>query len=141
MSVELHLSRDLYVPRELVFDVWTQEEHLTQWYSPTPAQQRTVRLRAVPGGRFALAWSDNGGPVTVDEGEFVEIRRPEGFSCRLGPPGVASSGYLEVRLVELGGACRIELTHGGFASAEARDARGQVWRSLLARLEDYFSAI
>jgi uncharacterized protein YndB with AHSA1/START domain len=141
VALELHLRHDLYVPRELVFDVWTQEEHLTQWYSPSPAQQRTVRLDPAPGGRFALAWWNDGGPVTVDEGEFVEIRRPEGFSCRLGAPGAVSAGHLEVKLLERHGACRIEVTQDGFGSLEARDARLQVWRALLSRLEGYFSAI
>jgi uncharacterized protein YndB with AHSA1/START domain len=140
MTEALHLHHDIYVPRELVFDAWTQEEHLTQWYSPAAAQERTVRLDPTPGGRFALAWSD-GGALTVDEGEFISIRRPEGFRCRLGAPGAAAAGCLEVQLVDAGGACRIELSQDGFDDADARDARDQVWRALLARLEGYFSAI
>jgi uncharacterized protein YndB with AHSA1/START domain len=137
---DLQLSRELFVPRELVFDAWTQEEHLIQWYSPSPEMPRTCRLDARAGGRFALAWEDADGHTTVDEGEFVAIRRPEGFDCRLGGPDDAA-GRLDVKLVDLGGTCRIDLRHDGFVDGAARDARERLWGVLLDRLEGYFAVI
>ncbi|MFU8815348.1 MAG: SRPBCC family protein [Pseudomonadales bacterium] len=139
MAFDLQLCRDLFVPRELVFDAWTQEEHLIQWYSPDPAAQRDARLDPRPGGRFALAWEDVGGSSNVDAGQFVEIHRPEGFRCSLSTG--AGSTDLRVDLLDLRGACRIDLRHQGFASAEQRDRREALWEALLDRLEGYFSAI
>jgi uncharacterized protein YndB with AHSA1/START domain len=138
--VELTLSRALFVPRELVFDAWTQEEHLTQWYSPQADMPRSGRLDARLGGRFALAWEAADGVIQVDEGAFLAIRRPEGFECVLGPPGSAA-GLLTVTLVDLGGTCRIELRQDGFADAGALEARRRIWEALLDRLESYFAAI
>jgi uncharacterized protein YndB with AHSA1/START domain len=140
VAVDLCLRRELFVPRELVFDAWTQEEHLVQWYSPRPQMPRASRLDARPGGRFVLAWEDADGATGVDEGEFVAISRPQGFVCTLGPPG-HPAGRLEVKLIDLGGACRIDLRHEGFASAAARDERQRLWNALLDRLEGYFTVI
>jgi len=137
---ELELSRALFVPRELVFDAWTQEEHLIQWYSPEAGMARSSRLDPRPGGRFALAWEDAAGATWVDEGAFLTIRRPEGFRCSLGPPG-AERGRLTVTLVDRGGTCRIELQQDGFATEAARDERRRLWGALLDRLEGYFTAI
>jgi uncharacterized protein YndB with AHSA1/START domain len=136
----LEFSRALFVPRELVFDAWTQEEHLIQWYSPRADMTRSSRLDARPGGRFALAWEEAGGAMRVDEGEFIAIRRPEGFECVLGPPGSAV-GRLLVALVDLGGTCRIDLRQDGLPSVAVRDERRRLWDALLDRLEGYFTAI
>lgn len=139
MTFDLHLSRDLFVPRELVFDAWTQEEHLIQWYSPHPNSQRDVRLDPRAGGTIVLAWEDSTGVTCVDEGRFTDISRPAGFRCTL----TTATGFtqLEVNLVDLGGACRIDLRHTAFATESERDARRALWEALLDRLEGYFSAI
>jgi uncharacterized protein YndB with AHSA1/START domain len=140
VSLEIRITRDLFVPRELVFDAWTQEEHLLQWYSPSAQDTRRSRLEPRPGGRFALAWESAGGATEVDEGELVSIRRPDGFECLLGT-SAGPVGRLTVKLLERGGTCRIDLLHDGFASPAARDRRQRLWLALLDRLEAYFAVI
>ena len=33
-NYDLNLSYEVFVPREILFDVWTAEEHLACWHAP-----------------------------------------------------------------------------------------------------------
>ncbi len=141
-SFELSLSRELFVPRELVFDAWTDAAHLAQWYSPRPDGQRGAVAAPHPGGAFEARWQDASGTLCEDAGVYLEVHRPEGFRCRLRWRDVAvEETELTVSLTELGGASRIHILQEGFSSAAARDRRRALWGRLLDRLEGYFAVI
>ncbi len=141
-SFELSMSRELFVPRELVFDAWTDAAHLAQWYSPQSDGQRGAAAVPHPGGAFEARWQDASGAVHEDVGAFLAVQRPEGFRCRLRWRDAAvEKTELTVSLTELGGACRINILQEGFTSAAARDRRRELWGSLLDRLEGYFAVI
>ncbi|HEX7035862.1 MAG TPA: SRPBCC domain-containing protein [Pseudomonadales bacterium] len=86
------LIRELYLPREVVFDAWTDAGHLSQWYVPDGCEPGQVIVEPVPGGRFDVNWTDLSGAAVRESGTFTEITRPEGFVLTLGynPVGAAS---------------------------------------------------
>lgn len=144
MTYHLNLSRALYVPRELVFDAWTEAEHLTGWYSVQLDDQPRAQVEAVADGRIELCWHDADGRSWWERGVFEHIESPKGFDANLtleAPDGDTVATRLQVRLVDQTDACRIELRHDGFASEEARDQRREAWLAMLDRLEAYFSSI
>jgi uncharacterized protein YndB with AHSA1/START domain len=139
----LSLSRDLYVPRELVFDAWTQPEHVAQWYAPEDCRMGAVVVDPVVGGRFELTWTDAAGMAVCEAGAFVEIARPAGFVClmrtaRDGDPRGGSRLHLE--LSDLTDACRIELRWDELPAGAQQRLR-QTWEDRLDRLERYFAVI
>ena len=50
MTAELTLSRELFVPRELIFQAWTEADHQSGWYAPEGDFAREARIDARPGG-------------------------------------------------------------------------------------------
>lgn len=74
---ELVIVREFDAPRKLVFDSFTQPEHLSKWWGPKGSQISIVTADIKPGGTFhyKLTAPDN----TTMFGKFVykEIIRPE----------------------------------------------------------------
>jgi len=139
----MNLTRELYVPRELVFDAWTQPEHLAQWYAPPECRMESVVVEPVPGGRFDLCWRDPAGSAFREQGEFEALERPSGFVCTVrndpAPDGMRRS-RLRVTLHDLLGACRIDVDQETVPEGDEQSRR-ETWERRLDRLESYFSAI
>ena len=77
---EITITRVFDAPRELVWQAWTDPEHLARWWGPpgrsTPAESITVELR--PGGTFRLSSiDDERGDDMVTLGTFREVVEPE----------------------------------------------------------------
>lgn len=155
MSQTPTLARELYLPREVVFDAWTQREHLSQWYPPSDGRVGQVVVEAVPAGRFEVNWTDASGAVVREWGTFEEITPPEGFVCAMADRLSTSperAATLHLTLEDRVDACRIVLAlHGrpdrlsGLTAPHLREsyreAFRQQWERRLDRLESYFSAI
>lgn len=74
----LTIRRVLKAPPELVFDVWTQPEHMLRWFSPgetysTPFIEVDLRV----GGAYRIAFIDPDGVQSVVGGRYLEIDRPK----------------------------------------------------------------
>jgi uncharacterized protein YndB with AHSA1/START domain len=143
MSETLSLSRDLYVPRELVFDAWTLSEHVAQWYAPEDCRIGEVVVEPAVGGRFELTWTDAAGVTVCEAGVFVEIANPAGFVCLMraaqgGDP--RRGGRVRLELSDLVDACRIELGWDELPAGGQETLR-QTWEDRLDRLEKYFAVI
>jgi uncharacterized protein YndB with AHSA1/START domain len=52
---EIVLSRVLDAPRALVYDVWTQPDHLTKWFCPKGTNPMNVPNGTICGDRGARA--------------------------------------------------------------------------------------
>ncbi len=52
---QLVLTRSLDAPRDLVFKVWTQPQHLAQWWGPAGMDIEVLRFDLQPGGIFHYA--------------------------------------------------------------------------------------
>ena len=71
------ISRTFHAPRELVFDVWTQVEHMKKWFGPKdlPAATGTIDLR--PGGMYHYCMTLPDGKKMWGKWVFREVKRPE----------------------------------------------------------------
>lgn len=49
------ISRTFDAPRDLVWKVWTEPEHLAQWWGPKGGTVRVLKLDVRPGGVFHYA--------------------------------------------------------------------------------------
>src|SRR4051794_25157856 len=75
-SPTLVVSRVFDAPRELVWKVWTEEKHVTQWWGPAcfTAPHITIDLR--PGGEFQFAMRAPDGAEHWVKGVYHEIDAP-----------------------------------------------------------------
>ena len=77
MDEEFVTSRVFAAPRELVFDVWTQERHLSKWFAPKGFEilGGSVDLRV--GGIYHYGLRSPEGQEMWGKWIFREIKRPE----------------------------------------------------------------
>ena len=107
-EIEIRVSRTVQAPRELVWKMWTEAEHLKQWWSPrgftTPIC--TVDLRV--GGVWHYAMQDAEGQQYWGIAKYLEVTPIERLSYRdafsnaegeMFPPETT----VTVNLIDLGG--------------------------------------
>src|ERR1022692_483990 len=74
---ELIFTRVFDVPREIVFQAWTDPKHVAQWWGPTGFTTTISEMNVTPGGVWRLAMR---GPDGVDYNNrivFLEVVKPE----------------------------------------------------------------
>jgi len=73
----LVLTRVFDAPRELVFKVWIQPEHLSQWWGPRLFSVPHCEVDPTPGGAFAVDMQAPDGTLFPGGGVFKEVVEPE----------------------------------------------------------------
>jgi len=71
------ISRTFTAPRDLVFQMWTEAEHLQHWWGPKGCEIEVKHLDVRPGGTFHYAMRFNGGEPMHGRFVFQEIKPPE----------------------------------------------------------------
>lgn len=74
---EVVIARVYEAPRELVFRMWTEREHLTRWFGPRGFSCRTFEMEARVGGRWRFEMRAPDGTVYSNRIEYLEIVPPE----------------------------------------------------------------
>lgn len=69
-------ERELPVPRELVFEVWTVAEHFARWFAPDGVDVPLCEMDARPGGALRFQHRFASGEVVSINGVFDEVVRP-----------------------------------------------------------------
>src|SRR2546429_8386313 len=73
---ELVIERVFDAPRERVFDVFTQPEHLQKWWGPIGVGIPLAEFEARPGGNIFIAQRALDGTMGYIAGVVREIERP-----------------------------------------------------------------
>src|SRR3984885_1879270 len=142
---ELVITRVFDAPRELVFECWTQPEHLQHWQgAPRGFTVTSSESDIRPGGFFRICMRSAEGVDSWLQGGYREIVRPERLvfkhswldSARK-PAGKPT--LVTVTLLERGGKTELTLRQTGFASVESRDGHKYGWNSALDVLADYLA--
>lgn len=70
------LSRLLNAPRELVWQVWTQPEHLAKWWGPNGFTISGVKMDTQPGGTLQFIMHGEDGTDYTNRIEYAEVTEP-----------------------------------------------------------------
>lgn len=148
---EVNSTRVFDAPRSLVFEVWTQPEHVRRWWGPKcyTAPFCTIDLR--PGGVFLACMRSPEGQDFWTRGVFrevVELERlvyADAFADEKGnrvPPSHYGLGadwpeetLVTVTFAEQGGKTRVTLLHAGL-SAGPRDLAEAGWNESLDKVAE-----
>jgi uncharacterized protein YndB with AHSA1/START domain len=140
----LKLTRRFDAPRERVWDAWTNEDVLREWWAAMETWETAgaeVDLR--PGGRYRLSMrnTDDGHVHTV-VGEYTEIKKPErlaftwGWEGEQGPETAGSEDtHVVVEFAEDGDGTEVTLTHTGFANDDIKAQHEHGWNGCMDNLE------
>jgi len=74
---ELVLSRVFDAPRELVFRVWTEREHVSRWFGPSGFTTTTHEMDARVGGRWRFDMRAPDGTIFDNRIVYLEVKPPE----------------------------------------------------------------
>lgn len=74
---EIVVTRVFDAPRDLVFDAWTKEEHLSKWWGPQDFTITIHQFDMKPGGTWEFIMHGPDGVDFPNTNVFVEINKPE----------------------------------------------------------------
>ena len=74
---ELSITRLLNAPPELVWEVWTKPEHLTNWWGPIGFSTTTHEMSVKPGGVWRFMMHGPDGKDYPNKIVFIEVVKPE----------------------------------------------------------------
>jgi len=114
-------TRLVNAPRELVWSVWTDPKHLSQWWGPDGFRTTTSAFDFKPGGVWRFVMHGPDGRDYENRVTFDEIVKPERIAYHHG--GGDDVEPVQFRTIvtfdDLGGKTRVTL-RGTFPSAEER---------------------
>jgi uncharacterized protein YndB with AHSA1/START domain len=71
------ITRTFDAPLELMFEMWTNPEHFSQWLPPTGFKMQFIRSDIQPGGSTFYFMTGPGDVKMYGRAEYLEIERPE----------------------------------------------------------------
>ena len=74
---EITITRVMDAPRDLVFEVWTKQEHLPKWWGPEGFTSTFHKFELRPGGIWEFIMHGPDGVDFPNTHIFVEIVQPE----------------------------------------------------------------
>lgn len=76
-ATEISISRLLNAPRELVFEVWTDPDHIKNWWGPTGFTNTIHKMDMKPKGEWELIMHGPDGTDYKNKSIFTEVIKPE----------------------------------------------------------------
>jgi uncharacterized protein YndB with AHSA1/START domain len=76
---EIVITRVFNAPRDLMFDVWTKEEHLSKWWGPQGFTTTFQKFDMKPGGMWKFIMHGPDGVDYPNTHILVEVVKPERF--------------------------------------------------------------
>jgi uncharacterized protein YndB with AHSA1/START domain len=144
-ELELVITRTFDAPRELVFRMWIEPEHLARWGGPRGLTFTIIKMDVRPGGAYRFNMKEVNGADRWSQGIYREIVQPERlvftteWTDAEGNP-ISPQTLLTLIFEEHEGKTKLTLHQTGFESVSSRDSHRQGYLSTLERLEAYLAA-
>jgi uncharacterized protein YndB with AHSA1/START domain len=141
---EINLTRVINAPRALVFEAWTDPQHVAQWWGPKNFTNVIEKWEARPNGSIRLQMRASSGFSHPMTGTFHEVVPPERLVFTAVAEDDAGNRLLEslttVTFAEQGGKTKLTVHASavGLAPIAAQMLQGmeQGWSQSLERLDD-----
>jgi len=103
---EIVVKRVLRAPREIVFEAFTDPEHLSVWWGPTGFSTTTSRYDARPGGQWEYVMHGPDGTDYPNLITYHDVVRPERLIYAQGEPGDEEQFLVTITFEDRGGTPR-----------------------------------
>ena len=137
---ELTITRVFDAPRELLFEVWTNPDHLAQWWGPKDCTTESWTVELEPGGAWRTCLHTPDG-VQWARGGYREIDRPErlvfSFSWEEPDGSPEHDTLVTITFAELGDKTEMTFRQAVLRSVEERDDHADGWRECFDHLTAY----
>ena len=142
LALALDIDRVFAAPRELVWRLWSDPEHLVRWLGPEGCALSQCEQDFRVGGRWRRTMTAGPGHAHVIFGEFIEVDKPRRLSFtytneRDGFETIVTMDFLE----QPDGATRMLFRQTPFINREERDGHGRGWNSSFDLLDRYLALL
>jgi uncharacterized protein YndB with AHSA1/START domain len=144
---EIAATRVFDAPRDLVWKVWTEPEHIAKWWGPKGFTTTTYNMDLRPGGvwRFVMHGPDRDYQNKIT---YIEVVKPERLAYKHGGEKEVEPVNFQVTVTfeEQGGKTKVDMRMV-FPSANARDYVIETYGAVegliqtLGRLEEYLAVL
>lgn len=140
---ELTITRLFKAPRELVFQAWTDPEHLAHWPGPKGFTATSDKFDCSPGGFYRTCLHAPDGSDHWVRGAYLEVSPPErlvfthAWEDANGRPGPET--VVTVILREVDGQTSMHFHQAIFESVASRDGHEGGWNESFDRLETWLA--
>ncbi len=144
-NASLKTEKEFTVPVQSVYEAWTNEEQLKQWWKPMRMQLAEVVNELHEGGKIEYKFQgENKNNLTV-KGEYLEVRPNEKLVCtwnwQLHDERLNDSKYkLTVLFKSSGAGSSIEISQENDADQELLKPHEAGWDEELNNLADYLNS-
>ncbi len=151
---ELIITRIFDAPRELVWNAWTEPEHLQRWWGPKDFTAPACKIDFRVGGKYLFCMKSPDGKDYWSTGVYREIVPLERIVCtdsfadehgNIVPAtyyGMSSDFPLEmlvtVTFEELGEKTKMTLKHTGLPTGEMTEQTGAGWNESFDKMAKSF---
>jgi uncharacterized protein YndB with AHSA1/START domain len=119
---EIVVSRIFDAPRELIFDAWTDPQHIGRWWGPRGFTTTTAEMDVRPGGVWRFVMHGPNGVDYQNKVVYVEVVPPERLVYNHSSGEEDDSGEFKVTVTFAAQGDKTELTMRAlFKSAAERD--------------------
>jgi uncharacterized protein YndB with AHSA1/START domain len=144
--LELTISRTFDAPRDLVYKLFTEPEHIVQWMGPHGFEARRFTQDARVGGKWrGMLHPVNGGRDLWQGGTFLEIDPPSRISYTFAwddENGKPSEETIVTLVFEaLGNRTKLTFHQSGFTSQGERDGHHGGWSETFDKLEQHLASV
>jgi len=135
----LTITRTYAAPKELMFQLFTQVEHLKRWFCPLGWSVAEADLDLTVGGAWRVKMVYPDGEGLVMKGTYREITRPDKVVFthvwEKGHPNAEIETLITVTFAESGGKTTMTFVQEGFTTESSRDDHLQGWSDAFVNLE------
>jgi uncharacterized protein YndB with AHSA1/START domain len=93
---EIVMTRTFRAPRDKVFEVWTNPDHIGQWWGPDGFTTTTYEMDVKPGGVWRYMMHGPDGTDFPNRIVYTEVVKPERLVYKHGTDGEDEAGYFQV---------------------------------------------
>ena len=140
-ALEFTITRVIKAPRSLVFRLWSEPEHMSQWCFPKGFTLPDATMEFYPGGTYMAHMRAPDGSEFRVLGKYEEIVLNErivfthGWVNETGERGHET--VVTILFEDHGDETKLTLQQTGFQSEESCDSHREGWRETVDSLEDY----
>src|SRR5579864_3645921 len=119
---ELVVTRVFDAPRELVFEAWTDPQHLVQWWGPNGFTTTLQEMDVRPGGLWRMIMHGPDGRDYKNRIVFIDVAKPERLVYKHDPDESCEPVHFETTVTFADRAGKTEVAlRMLFPTAEARE--------------------
>lgn len=141
-NFSLTMNRQFKASKKAVYDAWTNEEALKNWFAPTSEMTTVVHvLELHVGGKYRIEMIETNGTSHKIHGEYVALNPYDQivFTWEWESDEQKVNSLVTIDLSEKDGTTDMVLTHEKLASQESVDLHSEGWTGCLGQLKIFIN--